>query len=110
MRLSSRTFGADILALLSLEFSDAQMSTLADFVETTNDIEVNFRAAGLEPIVSRLVSIWYSGIAPMKNGGERLLTYTDATAWAATGYAKPPSYCAIFGEWAQTPDPPAPGK
>ncbi len=71
-QLSSRSFCADILKLLSREFSAAQINTLAVFVETSNDvdIEVNFRAVGLERIVSRLIWICYSGIAPMKNGSE----------------------------------------
>lgn len=105
MPLSSKTLGADVLALLSHEFSAAQLDALAELVETSNDEQMNFRAAGLERIVSRLVAVWYSGLAPMQNGGERVLTYTDAAGWAATGYAKPPSYCgAAFAEWAQAPD------
>jgi hypothetical protein len=111
VQLSSRTFGADILALLSHEFSAAQMSRFATFVEASDDVDVDFRVAGLQRIVSRLVAIWYSGVAPMRSSGERILSYTDAAAWAATGYAKPPSYCgAAFGEWAQTPNLPTPGK
>jgi hypothetical protein len=111
LQLSSRTFGADILTHLSHEFSAAQMTRLATFVEASNGVEVDFRGAGLQRIVSRLVAIWYSGIAPMRSSGERILSYTDAAAWAATGYAKPPSYCgATFGEWAQSPDRPTPGK
>jgi Membrane bound FAD containing D-sorbitol dehydrogenase len=108
--LYSRTFGADILALLSHEFSAVQLSTLADFVEGHADKELDFDAVGQKRIVSRLVAVWYSGVAPMRNGGERVLPYADAAAWAATGYAKPPSYCATFGEWAQAPELSSPRK
>jgi hypothetical protein len=50
------------------------------------------------------VAAWYSGIVRTKNGGERLLSYTEAAGWAATGYAKPPTYCGVFGEWADPPE------
>jgi len=101
--LFSKTLGADILAILTHEFSDAKLRSLVTLVE--GDGEPDFGAEGLAPLVSHLVAYWYSGLAPVQTGGERVLSYTDAVGWAATGYAKPPSYCGVaFGEWASAPD------
>lgn len=104
--LSSRTLGADILALLSHEFEAYRMLALANTVESSRPEDMNFRIAGggLDPLARRLVATWYSGIVRTKNGGERLLSYTEAAGWAATGYAKPPTYCGVFGEWADPPE------
>ena len=102
--LASTTFGKDVLALLSQEFSAAQLRALAHLVEARADRRPDFSAAGLRPLVSRLVSVWYSGLAATPAGGERALSYMDAAAWAATGYAKPPTSCADFGDWARAPD------
>ena len=103
--LFSKTLGADILAILTHEFSDTRLRSLVTLVEGAGDGEPAFGAEGLAPLVSRLVAYWYSGLAPVQTGGERVLSYTDAAGWAATGYAKPPSYCGVaFGEWASAPD------
>ena len=103
--LFSRALGADILALLSHEFTDEKLNALIVLVEGVGDDQLDFRANGLGPLVSRLVALWYSGLAPMKSGNELVLSYTDVAAWPATGYAKPPSYCGVaFGEWSQAPD------
>ena len=102
--LTSKTLGADILSILSLEFSNERIDALTRMIETSKDDEFDFRGTTFEPIVGRLVAAWYSGIMPMKASGERMLTYTDAAGWRATGYAKPPSYCGeAFGEWSDKP-------
>jgi hypothetical protein len=104
--LTSRTMGADILALLSHEFQPDRMLALANTVESSRAEDLNFHitGGGLDALVRRLVAAWYSGIVRTKNGGERLLSYTEAAGWAATGYAKPPTYCGVFGEWADPPE------
>jgi hypothetical protein len=104
--LTSRTMGADILALLSHEFQPDRMLALANTVESSRAEDLNFQITGgdLDALARRLVAAWYSGIVRTKNGGERLLSYTEAAGWAATGYAKPPTYCGVFGEWADPPE------
>lgn len=104
--LASRTMGADILALLSHEFQPYRMVALANTVQSSHVEDLNFRitGSGLDELSRRLVAAWYSGIVRTKNGGERLLSYTEAAGWAATGYAKPPTYCSVFGEWADPPE------
>jgi hypothetical protein len=102
--LGSRTFAADLLSLLTHEYSAERLVALADYVDARGNGEIDFRAAGFDRLVARLVSVAYSGLAPMQKGKERILTYTDAAVWAATGYAKPPSYCGeAFGEWGAAP-------
>lgn len=105
VQLFSRTLGADILALLSHEFTDQKLNALIVLVEGVGNDQLDFRVNGMGPLVSRLVALWYSGLAPMKSGNALVLSYTDVAAWPATGYAKPPGYCGVaFGEWSQAPD------
>ena len=52
--LTSKTFGADILALLSLEFSNERLDALTRMIEASKDDDFDFHGTALEPIVSRL--------------------------------------------------------
>src|SRR3974377_776811 len=71
--LASTTFGKDVLALLSREFSAAQLRALAHQVEARADRRPDFSAAGLRPLVSPPVfGLLLRLLAAPRAGGRRV--------------------------------------
>lgn len=53
-------------------------------------------------IATQILDAWYSGIYVGPNG-PKTQTWTQALAWRACAYTKPPSECAAPGSWAARP-------
>jgi hypothetical protein len=103
--LDDLEFTKAIEAVLLSDTSTANITSLLDLVETTPTASLDAAIArhGLDELADRLVALWYSGMTASP-GGQRVLSFTSAAAWTATGYAKPPTYCAPqFGSWADKP-------
>jgi hypothetical protein len=103
--LDDLEFAKAIEAVLLSDASAAQITSLLDVVETTpaTSLDAAIARHGLDELADRLVALWYSGMTATP-GGQRVLSFTSAAAWTATGYAKPPTYCAPqFGSWADKP-------
>ncbi len=71
-------------------------------------------ASDLKDLAESLIAAWYTGLtgSAEKNGsGEKtgaklapyVISHEEALAWRATGYAKAPGTCGLFGEWAVKP-------
>src|SRR3954470_12743979 len=86
------TVPADLLALLDLVAATPSAS-----------LDAAISGHGLDALANRIVAVWYSGMTGLL-GAVRVLSFTSAAAWTATGYAKPPAYCGPqFGDWAEPP-------
>jgi hypothetical protein len=86
------TVPADLLALLDLVAATPSAS-----------LDAAISGHGLDALANRIVAVWYSGMTGLP-GAVRVLSFTSAAAWTATGYAKPPAYCGPkFGDWAEPP-------
>jgi hypothetical protein len=91
------TVPADLLALLDLVAATPSAS-----------LDAAISGHGLDALANRIVAVWYSGMTyngmTGLPGAVRVLSFTSAAAWTATGYAKPPTYCGLqFGDWAEPP-------
>jgi hypothetical protein len=103
--LDDLDFAKAIEAVLLSDTSSVDLASLLDLVEATPIASLDAAIArhGLDELADRLVALWYSGMTATP-GDQRVLSFTSAAAWTATGYAKPPTYCAPrFGSWADRP-------
>jgi hypothetical protein len=53
-------------------------------------------------LAAQIVRAWYSGTYAGPDG-RRTATWTQALAWRACAFTKPPSACAVPGSWARPP-------
>jgi len=53
-------------------------------------------------IATQILGEWYSGIY-QTTGGPTTATWTQALAWRACSYTKPPSLCTVPGSWSKAP-------
>jgi hypothetical protein len=81
-----------------------EMQRIATVLDTASpqDVDHLISRSGLHELAKSIISVWYSG---QIGAGEtaRVLAYEEALAWPATGYAKPPGTCGIFGDWSAKP-------
>jgi hypothetical protein len=54
------------------------------------------------PVVNDILSSWYTGTYT-GSSGRVTATWTDALAWRACTFTKPPSTCAAPGSWSKPP-------
>jgi hypothetical protein len=52
-----------------------------------------FHRPGARRTVEAVASAWWSGVVPLEDGGQKVVTYQDALVWKALPYAEPPSIC-----------------
>jgi len=71
--------------------------TLADFQRA----EAFTNSASLS-LTTEILENWYSGICQGANGATTA-TWTEALAWRACSFTKPPSQCGMPGAWAKPP-------
>jgi hypothetical protein len=58
--------------------------------------------AGSSPSDRTILTLWFTGIGGSR---EATVTWTEALAWRACRYTKPPSLCASPGSWHDRPQP-----
>lgn len=97
---------ADIIqnALID-QHAAGEFRQLAKLLDAAAPEDVGHLAArsGVRQLAKSIISIWYSG--QFGTGEEaRVLAYEEALAWPATGYAKAPGSCGVFGDWTAKPD------
>jgi hypothetical protein len=56
----------------------------------------------MEDRQAEILAMWYSGTYVGANG-RTTVTWTQALAWRACTFTKPPSLCAVPGSWAKPP-------
>jgi hypothetical protein len=87
-----------------------EFKRIANILESAapEDVERLIAGSGLRELAKSVVSAWYSG---QVGTGEavRVLAYEEALAWRATGYAKAPGTCGVFGDWTAKPASADPG-
>jgi len=87
-----------------------EFKRIANILESAapEDVERLIAGSGLRELAKSVVSAWYSG---QVGTGEavRVLAYEEALAWPATGYAKAPGTCGVFGDWTAKPASADPG-
>lgn len=102
---ADRSLAGAVQAAVAPLYAPGTLRRLAEIAASAEPMDLDFAiaAAGLNEPASRIVAIWYSGL--IHDGtGTRVLTYTAALGWAATGFAKPNATCdAGFGVWADAP-------
>ena len=103
--IRSRSLANEIQAAIGpLDVGD-NLGRLADLVERSTPEQLGraIAEAGYTGLADMIVVAWYSGTV----GGDkdlRIVTHSDALAWAATGYAKAPGTCdTAFGAWTAQP-------
>lgn len=69
------------------------------------DLGAAIKGTPMEPVAKALAAAWYTGTVG-SGATATLLSYEDAVAWKAAGYAAVPGLCAgDFGFWSQPPAP-----
>jgi D-sorbitol dehydrogenase-like protein len=59
-----------------------------------------YRLRGSRECVDAIAAAWWSGVVPTANGGQRVITFSDALVWRAMPYAYPPTQClGATGAW-----------
>lgn len=87
----STAFGQRYLAALTASGSGDALSDLASGA-TSGDLE------------NRVISQWYTGLA-QADGGEEVVTYSQALMWSALDFTKPMGWCGgETGYWADAPE------
>ena len=105
MPIRSRSLAAEIQAAIAPFGSAGDLARLADLAERTppDRLDQAVTDAGLRGPADLIVIAWYAGLAG-PDTALRVITHTDALAWAATGYAKAPGTCdEAFGAWTRPP-------
>ena len=93
-----------VQAALADAYTPERLARLAELVASTPDgsLDSVIATSDLKDLAEALIAAWYTGM--LATGGKtRVLTLEDALAWHATGYAKPPATCGVFGEWTSSP-------
>lgn len=71
---------------------------------TLDELEASsvFARRGARACADATTAAWWSGMAPTKGGGTRVVSYLDALVWRALPHAQPPSNClGETGAWAK---------
>jgi hypothetical protein len=71
---------------------------------TLDELEASsvFARRGARACADAITAAWWSGMAPTKGGGTRVVSYLDALVWRALPHAQPPSNClGVTGAWAK---------
>jgi Membrane bound FAD containing D-sorbitol dehydrogenase len=74
--------------------SSAALDTLFDSAQTSDP--------AARALTAQIVRDWYSGTYA-GSAGRATATWTEALAWRACAFTKPPSVCAVPGSWQRPP-------
>jgi hypothetical protein len=104
VQLKDGFLGDAIQNALLDHYAADEFKRIANILESAapEDVERLIAGSGLRELAKSVVSAWYSG---QVSTGEavRVLAYEEALAWPATGYAKAPGTCGVFGDWRAKP-------
>jgi Membrane bound FAD containing D-sorbitol dehydrogenase len=104
MQIKDEALADAIQNALVGRFAAKELKHIDSILESSSpqDADHQISRSGLGELAKSIVAVWYSG---QVGAGEaaRVLAYEDALAWPATGYAKAPGTCGIFGEWTAKP-------
>jgi Membrane bound FAD containing D-sorbitol dehydrogenase len=104
MQIKDESLADAIQNALVSQYAASEFKRAASILESAPSQHVDrlIAGSGLRDLAKSIVSVWYSG---QVGTGEkaRVLTYEEALAWPATGYAKPPGTCGEFGDWIAKP-------
>ncbi len=85
---------AAMLQALRATATGAELDSLLQGAPAENDSE----------LARQIIVAWYSGMHPTVTGGASLRAYTDALAWRALEFTKPPGQCSSApGDWSEPP-------
>ena len=104
MQIKDEALADAIQNALVGRFAAKELKHIASILESSSphDADHLISRSGLGELAKSIVAAWYSG---QVGAGEatRVLAYEDALAWTATGYAKAPGTCGVFGDWTAKP-------
>jgi hypothetical protein len=104
MQIKDEVVADLIQKALASRFPPNELKRIADILASAapQDVDRLIAHAGFHELAQSIVAVWYSG---QVRAGEaaRVIAYEEALAWPATGYAKAPGTCGVFGEWTAKP-------
>jgi hypothetical protein len=106
LTLTDRDLAVTYLSVLQAGFKPGDITAL---LAATHLDALEFSSAAAQPplqdVAEKALLLWMTGMGTdAATGAPRVLAYTDAAAWAAVPFTKPPGQCGgAFGYWSQAP-------
>jgi hypothetical protein len=99
----------DALEQAALPMAPSTLVRIAGYADglgpaTLDELEASSALSrrGARACADAITAAWWSGMAPVKGGGTRVVSYLDALVWRALPHAQPPSNClGATGAWAK---------